>query len=583
MDARRSVMGGTMDEHEYLENVDPELAGRLFRATAEGRISRRQLFRYMGVGAGSISLASILAACTSGSSDVSPSPSGSGGTTGGGTLTVAARQTPNGLDHDLFFGEEDQEIRAAIYENLMAFATTQQSDGLIVPDYDVAKMEGRLAESWDVSSDQRTLTLHLRQGVVSHAGNEFTADDVQYTWDRGWAVNGSSAFYAQVIFGFKEPNWHVVDKYTWELTTPNPNALLVMMMMNNDLNIVDGKETAAHAASGDKWATKWLASGDAGHGAFSLKEWSPGNQVSLQAFPDYYRGPSFFDEVVYKQVPEGSNRAALVEAGEVDIAENLPFVNLDQLKSSSAVKLWQTVGNRLFRFEVNNEHPPLNDARVRQALLYATPQDDILNSVFFGFASAEKSPVPSAYPDYDGSFWNYPHDPAKAQQQLSDAGVGQGFDMTITFDSSFELMRTTASILQSSFTDVGIRVKLDEVSSATYTTEVYQRKYQAFFLLEFPILPDAGYALALNYPSDSFLNSTGYSNKQVDGLIAQGFATLDAPGRAQIYTQIQQIMVAEDPPEVWVAEPGWQLVTNPSLKGVNWTTWEGVDFHDLSL
>ena len=195
-----------MDEHEYLENVDPELMGRLLRATAEGRMSRRQLLKYMGFGVGGVSLASILAACTGGSSP-NPSPSGSGGTTGGGTLTIAARQTPNGLDHDLFFGEEDQEIRAAIYENLMAFSTTQQTDGLIVPDYDVSKMEGRLAESWEVSSDQRTLTLHLRQGVMCHAGNEFTADDVQYTWDRGWAVNGSSAFYAQVIFGFKKPNW----------------------------------------------------------------------------------------------------------------------------------------------------------------------------------------------------------------------------------------------------------------------------------------------------------------------------------------------------------------------------------------
>jgi len=126
-----------------------------------------------------------------------------------------------------------------------------------------------------------------------------------------------------------------------------------------------------------------------------------------------------------------------------------------------------------------------------------------------------------------------------------------------------------------------VNVTLDEVSSGTYATQVYQRKYQAFFLLEFPILPDAGYALALNYPSDSFLNSTGYSNKQVDELITKGFATLDPAGRADIYKQIQQIMVANDPPEVWIAEPGWQLVTTPKMSGVNWTTWEGYDVFDL--
>jgi peptide/nickel transport system substrate-binding protein len=351
-------------------------------------------------------------------------------------------------------------------------------------------------------------------------------------------------------------------------------------MMNNDLNILDATEVKKHATSDDKWAMKWLASGDAGHGSYTLKEWSPGNQVVLDAFPDYYRGKPPFDSFIYKQVPEGANRAALVQSGSVDIAENVPYVNLNSIKSSSAVKIWQTTGNRLFRFEVNNSQSPLNDVRVRQALAYATPQQQILDSIFFGFANAERSPVPSTYNDFDGSFWNYEYSVDKAKQLLSDANVN-GFDMTITMDSSSELMKNTATILKTAFADVGVNVTLDEVSSGTYATQVYQRKYQAFFLLEFPILPDAGYALALNYPSDSFLNSTGYSNKQVDELITKGFATLDPAGRADIYKQIQQIMVANDPPEVWIAEPGWQLVTTPKMSGVNWTTWEGYDVFDL--
>src|SRR5205823_14244696 len=106
-------------------------------------------------------------------------------------------------------------------------------------------------------------------------------------------------------------------------------------------------------------------------------------QVVLSAFDDYYRGRATFDGVVYKQVPEGSNRAALVQSGSVDIAENVPYLNLNQLKGSDQVRLWQTTGNRLFRFEVSNAKPPLSDPRVRKALLYATPQDDILKSLFF--------------------------------------------------------------------------------------------------------------------------------------------------------------------------------------------------------
>src|SRR5262249_10724166 len=176
-----------------------------------------------------------------------------------------------------------------------------------------------------------------------------------------------------------------------------------------------------------------------------------------------------------------------------------------------------------------------------------------------------------------------PHDPAKAKQMLAAAGVKNGFNMTITFDSASEIMRDSATVLKTAFGNVGVRVTLNEVATATYTTQVYQRKYQAFFLLEFPILPDAGYALALNYPCNSFLNSTAYCNHHVDKLIAQGFATLDPAARAKIYGQIQDIMVSQDPPEAWIAQPGWQLVTRPELKGVSWTTWEGYEIHKLSL
>jgi peptide/nickel transport system substrate-binding protein len=276
--------------------------------------------------------------------------------------------------------------------------------------------------------------------------------------------------------------------------------------------------------------------------------------------------------VVYRQVPEGSNRRALVEAGEVDIAENVPYRELNALEGSESVAIWRTPGNRVFRFELNNEREPFNDVRVRQAMLYATPQQDILDTVFFGFANPLRGPVPSTYPGANTDLWAYDFNQDRARELLRQAGVQEGTQFTITFDSESQLQRDTAAILRSAYEDVGFDVSLEEVSTATYTTNVYQREYQAFFLLEFPIIPDPGYALTLNYPSGSFLNSTGYSNERVDELLAQGFRTTDTVEREGIYDEIQQIMIVEDPPEVWIAEPGWQLVTSPDLKGVNWDT-----------
>lgn len=522
--------------------------------------------------------AGLLAACGGGTSETA-----SPGATAAAdqTLVVAARMTPNGIDHDFYFSEEEHQIRAAIYENLMALGTTTDENGLVVPSYEAADLQGRLAESWEVSDDNRVLTVKLREGVMSHAGNELTAEDVQYTWDRSWAVNGAQAFYAQFVLLLKEPSWEVVDKYTWKISTKDPNPLIDILMANNDLNIYDSIEVKKHATDEDPWAIEWMANHDAGHGAYTLDEWSPGNQVVLKAYDNYYRGKAAIGTVVYKAVPEGSNRRALVESGEVDIAENVPFRELKALEESEAVKIWKTEGNRVFRFELSNKTKPFSDVRVRKALLYATPTEDILSTVFFGYAKPLLGPVPSNYPMADTTTWNYTHDPEKAKELLKEAGVKEGTSFTITFDSESDLARNTATILKTAYEDVGLAPKLEEVSSATYTTELYKRKYAAFFLLEFAIIPDAGYALALNYPSDSFLNTTAYSNKEVDKLIADGFRTADQAERADIYAEAQRIMIADDPPEVWLAQPGWQLVTSPSISGVAWDTPNLYPFYDL--
>ena len=284
---------------------------------------------------------------------------------------------------------------------------------------------------------------------------------------------------------------------------------------------------------------------------------------------------------IYQEVPEGSNRRALVETGEVHIAENVPFSDLASLQGSDAVRIWGTPGNRLIRFEFNHQFEPFDDPAVRRALLYAIPQADIVESVFFGYANPALSPVPSTYPGYDASAWTYEYDPDRARELLAEAGYGDGFAFTITLDSESAVQRDTAAILKTAFEDVGLTVDLNEVSSATYTSEVYGRVYDAFFLQEFPIIPDSGYALALNYPCDSFLNSTGYCNEEVDSLLAAGVSTLVPEERDQIYSDIQRIM-AEDAVEANLAEPGWQLVTSPNIEGVSWDTPNSYSMSDLA-
>lgn len=496
------------------------------------------------------------------------------------TLVVAAQKTPNGVDHDFHVTTEDHKIRAALYDKLLVLGRKTGPDGLIVPSYDHDDLVGRLAESWKVSDDRKTLTVKLRKGVMSHAGNELTAADVQWTWDRSWAVKAVGAFYAKVNLHLTEPMWRVVDRYTWEISTPVVSSLLELLMINNDLDVIDSTEAKKHATAEDPWAKEWLATHDAGFGAYRLTEWVPGEKVVLEAFEGYFRGTPHFKTVIFREVPLAANRLALVSKGQVKIAENLPPRFLKRAEDNEDLKIWKTLGNRRFVLNLNHKMEPTNDARVRQALAYATPITQILKQIFLGYAEPLKSAVPTVYPGYAGEYWKYDYDPEKAKQLLEDAGA-VGSELVMSYDSSSRLHEETAAILKTEYEAIGLKVRLNPMAAAPYKSKFYKRELQAFFQTGFPILPDPEYSLALVFTCDSFLNTTAYCNKNVDEMLVQASQTNDRAAAMQLYKEVQRIMVAEDAVVLMIAQPGWQLVTSKDLKGVNWDTPNLYQFFDL--
>jgi peptide/nickel transport system substrate-binding protein len=504
-------------------------------------------------------------------------------------LVIAAGKIPNGLDHDFNFLREDHQVRMNVFQNLLELEQTANATGVLATSLDANDLVGQLAESWETSEDGRTTTVKLREGVMSHAGNELTADDVQYTWDRSWALDAVGAFYAKFNLLFDEstagapdtpgePGWEVVDKYTWRITTPTSNSLMPLLLINNDLNILDAKKMEEEATADDPWATEFLVSGDAGHGPYALVEWSPGERAVFEAFDDYYRGRPFFDEVIYLAVPEPGNRRLLLENGEADVAEWLEFRDIADLEGSAGTRLWTVADdtNLQFKLELVQAREPFSSIELRQAILYATPIDDIIDSLFFGFATPGKSPVPSSFPDYNGDAWVYDYDPDKARELIASVG-GEGTEFTITFASERDLDRNTAVILKTAYEDVGFVVNIQEKPGATYGTELYEMEYEAFFFTNFPILPTASYALALQYACGGFLNFFGYCNLDVDGLVQEGIASPSLDVQKDVYGQAQTLMI-NDVVEVWIAEPHWILATRDDLEGVSWNTYNSYDW-----
>jgi peptide/nickel transport system substrate-binding protein len=492
------------------------------------------------------------------------------------TLVVAAQATPNGLDWEFNYAPADHQIRRAVYSKLLSLKFEKNSAGMWLPILQPKPLlDGQLAESWELSNGDRTITFKLRKGIMSPFGNELTSEDLDWTWTRSWALKSSGVFYAGTVLGVKdfENATKVIDQYTWSFTTPSRNALLEIIWINNDLDVFDSTEAKMHVTDDDPWAKNWLATHSAGYGPYHVTEFSAGQQVVLQPNPNWHEPAPYFKTIVYRQVSQPANQLALVKGGQADVAEFLPaqFVNTAK-RDETAFKVWTTDGNRLFQIFFNWQHKPFDNRMVRKALLYATPADTIRKSVYLDLADELKSVMPPTYPGYDPRWYNYPYDIEKAKALLAEAGVENlTFELTVP---STDAAQTSASvILKDGMAKAGITVEIKQVSMAVYTQARNDGSLQAFFFPTFPIIPDAGYSLPLMYSCSAFtFTANGYCNPKYDKLVREANTLVDQEKRQELFSEAARVLLEEDAGVALVAREFWNLVTGPDIEGVSWDT-----------
>ena len=119
------------------------------------------------------------------------------------TLVVAGPRTPESLDQEYPPTEATHEARRNIYERLLAYGMKPGPDGVSLEDF--SKIEGRLAESYDLAPDRTSITFHLRHGVKSSVGNTLTADDVMWTFQRGWNLKATFHWYMTQVLKITDP------------------------------------------------------------------------------------------------------------------------------------------------------------------------------------------------------------------------------------------------------------------------------------------------------------------------------------------------------------------------------------------
>lgn len=520
-------------------------------------------------------LALTLAACGGGGGDGSSNNGGGGGD----DLTVAWPSVGSQLDPNVFEGLTAVYNMDPYMEGLLNYDTSKGGDRVL----GIEDIEPALAESWEVNEDRTIYTLKLREGVMSEDGNELTADDVVWSFNR--MLSAPTGLAAGVLFPSanvdpKEP-MRKVDDYTVTFHLTEPSSVGLAVLAYPIIGIIDSDAAKEHATADDEWASEWLAKNSAGFGAYKVESLTPNESITYVSNENYWGDAPAINKVLIRAVPEGASRAQLVQSGDVSLANDIPIPQRQAIEDSDSAQIVESPDTNRHNISLNTRDPQLQDPRVRKALSMAINRDAIVEAVYQGYATPALTPLSSSLvPDQEQSV---SYDPDGAKQLLADAGA-EGLSLTLTINNERPgpFAEDMARLIQSDWNAIGVKSDIKVIpSGADFEAAVAEKSLQAYLYTERPAFADPGYALFLYLSSGSSLNNTGYTNKELDALIADILATEPGPDRDALLKQATDI-VAEDAPTINLVEVPDVVATSGGLTGYVALPTGSTAFEDLS-
>lgn len=506
----------------------------------------------------------------------------SGGTaraTAGTTLVVAASNTPASLDPEFIAGAQaGWEIDNLVYDEKLYYKTDRAAGTR-----NFGAFEPRLVETWKMAADGTTWTFGLRKGVKSNLGNEFTSADFVYGFQRAFGIKGLGYFLALNINLTKAESVTAIDKYTAQVKLDKFSPMLAHQFTLVYHAMFDSVEVKKHATKDDPWATKWLGNHAAGYGAYYVDSYTAGQQLILKANPNFYGPKPYFTTVVYKAVPDASSRLALLKNGDVDLSEGLSPEQLDQAKATKGVSVTVKPSDDQIGILLQAKKPPLDNTAFRQALMFATPFDQILKDIYKGYAVPDKSFMSPINVGYTEKYWPYKLDLAKAKALIVKSGVKTPVNLKFTYGPFDPTQEQLAVALRTAWGQIGVNLTLDQVTPARFQQVSNARTFE---LLLFPTLAshsaDSVYALQIFAGGATACCDYGnYNNDAANVLFAKGLSESNPTARAKQIDQLQKIL-ANDPPWVLIGVRQWTIAHRSDIKGFIYNPQNSIWFSELS-
>ncbi len=434
-----------------------------------------------------------------------------------------------------------------------------------------------LVSTYSVSEDGRIYTFKLHQNIKWHDGKPFTAEDVQFTFDKILDLKTNTVRRSNLIVAGKPVQFKVVDAYTLTATLAEPDAPFLSnisigilpkhILQNQDINIATFNRQPI------------------GTGPFKFQKWETGQYITLTKNLNYYKEGPKLDRIVAKIIPDTNTALVALEKQEIDSGK-IPYKDLEKYQNNTKINVFEFEDLMYTYMAFNLKNPKFKDIKVRQAIAHAIDKKSMTEKILKGHgrpAHIPAAPVSWSYPN-NPTFPIFEYNPTQSAKLLDEAGWklnpttkireknGQKLSFTLITNQGNQDRERSAQIIQQYLAAVGIQMNIQLMEWSSFVKRINEprdpKNFDAVML---------GWALGIDPDSTSIWHSSeypkgfnfiAYNNPKVDALLDQGRKTIDQFQRKAVYNKLYT-QIASDVPYVFLYYPNVITGINKRVKGLS--------------
>lgn len=525
----------------------------------------------------------VFVGCGSSSAEL-PSDSSSGTSSDASTslLRYALTSSPKGLFNSLLSTTtNDNYVNSLVYSPLILLDENNE-------------YQPGLAESYDISDDNTTITFHLRKDVTWHDGEPFTADDVEYTFTSMADPNYTGSRFNEISKIVGAQDYH------------NGKAESIEGINKIDDYTISFKYTEVYAPALSNFSQRgiipkhiwskvdisnWeneteLLNNPVGTGSYKFVKYEPDQYVELEKNDDYFGGAPKIEKFIFKVTNSETQISELIN-GDLDVI-SLTSTKEDDFNTleNAGMKIEEKPSANYQFLTMNSNKEFFKDKRVRQAITYAINRKDLVNSLIGNHGKILNAPLSLAGWAYPESGLNsYDYNVEKAKELLAEAGWkdnngtlekdGVKFEVDLMVPTGNKLREQSAPIIQQNLKDVGITVNISTMDIASAMDKTHGTGDYDMGLLGFTLEVDPGDAdryWSSTIANASQFNFSNFINEESDKLLDNATKVMDINERKEIYAEWAKL-INEEAPYVFLYSQNDIRAYNPKLQGYKYSAY----------